>query len=245
MAKYGMVIDLDRCTGCRACMEACKIENNTPQGVFWMHVFRFEEGKYPDVRVRFMPRPCMHCENPPCEKACPVDARFQRQDGLVATDWEACKGYRYCHAACPYGVNYFNWNEPKDRQYLDWESSSELAQATGGMTPPYKNPDLDQPYGTESRRIAGGGHKVRVIEKCTFCVHRVEKGLGPACAANCPVTAIHFGDLDDPNSDVSRALGSKRSFRLREEYGTSPKVYYLSSVPIAAGSRQIEKVGGA
>ena len=244
MARYGMVIELDKCTGCRSCMEACKVENNTPQGIFWMHVFRFEEGEYPEVRDRFMPRPCMHCENPPCAKVCPTGARYQREDGLIATDYEKCIGTRYCHAACPYGVNYFNWKEPKQNYYLDWEKAEELMPVTGGAVPPYKNPELDQTYGKEKRRIAGGGHKARVIEKCTFCVQRVEKGLPTACAAVCPVMAIHFGDLDDPSSEVAKLLNEKRAFRLREEYGTRPKVYYVGYQPLTAGSREIERVGG-
>ena len=244
MATYGMAIDLDRCMGCRACMEACKVENNTAQGVFWMHVFRFEEGQFPDVRMRMMPRPCMHCERPPCAKACPTGARYQRDDGLVATDYEKCIGTRYCDAACPYGVNYFNWKEPSQNYYLDWDSAADLKPVTDGVVPPYKNPELDQQYGPEKRRIAGGGHKVNVIEKCTFCVQRVEKGLTTACAAVCPVEAIHFGDLDDPGSTASRLIKEGRAFRLREEFGTGPKVYYLGKPPMNAGSRQMEKVGG-
>ncbi len=105
MTKYGMVIDLDRCTGCRACMVACKVENNTPQANFWMYVFRYEEGEFPNTRVSFMPRPCMHCDNAPCVKVCPVGARYKRLDGLTATDHERCIGCRYCEVACPYGVN--------------------------------------------------------------------------------------------------------------------------------------------
>ncbi len=244
MARYGMVIDLDRCMGCRSCMVACKVENNTPQGIFWMHVFRFEEGEYPDVRVRFMPRPCMQCENPPCVEACPTEARYMREDGLVATDYEKCEGIRYCVAACPYGVNYFNWQEPRQRYYLNWEEATELQPITGGLVPPYKNPELDQPYGKEERHIAGGGYKVRVIEKCTFCVHRVEKGLTVACAANCPVTAIAFGDLDNPDSDVSRIIQVKPTYRLREEFGTNPKVFYTGRAPLPASFRLLEKVGG-
>jgi len=239
-----MVIDLDRCTGCRACMEACKVENNTPQGIFWMHVFRFEEGEYPNVRDSFMPRPCMHCENPPCVKACPIKARYQREDGIVATDWEACKGFRYCQAACPYGVNYFNWKEPRQNYYLDWEKVEEIKPLTGGAVPPYQNPDLEKPYGKEQRRIAGGGHRQGVIEKCTFCVQRVEKGLTTACAANCPVQAIQFGDLDDPQSAVSKLLKEKPAYRLREEFGTGPKVYYVGAAPLETGFREIERVGG-
>lgn len=241
--RYGMAIDLDRCFGCRSCMEACKVENNTPKGIFWMHVFRFQEGRYPDVRVGYLPRPCMHCDNPPCVKACPHGARYKRDDGLVATDYETCTGCRYCHAACPYGANYFNRVEPAQNYYRDWASVTELNTVTGGAVPPYKNPDLDAKYG--EKLIAGGGHFKDVIEKCTFCVHRLAKGLKPACAANCPVEAIHFGDLNDPDSDVSRAIASKRSFRLREEYGTSPKVYYIGKAPLATDSRQMDRVGGA
>ncbi|MFN3973966.1 MAG: 4Fe-4S dicluster domain-containing protein [Dehalococcoidia bacterium] len=243
MAKYGMVIDLERCMGCRACMEACKVENNTPQAVFWMYVFRFEEGQYPNTRVWFLPRPCQHCDNPPCVKVCPVGARYKREDGLVATDWERCIGCRYCQVACPYGVNYFNWKAPKKNYYLDWKEDKALASRTNGTTPPYKNPDLAASYGPERRRIAGGGHIKGVIEKCTFCVQRVEKGLQPACVANCPAFALHFGDLDDPNSIVSRILKRKPHFRLLEEWNTQPRVYYIGQPPGTA-VRQMEKVKG-
>jgi molybdopterin-containing oxidoreductase family iron-sulfur binding subunit len=185
MPKLGMVIDLDRCYGCRACMMACKVENNTPYSHFWMYVFRLEEGEYPNTEVTFLPRPCMHCDNAPCVKVCPVGARYKQKDGLVATDWERCIGCRYCEVACPYGVNYFNWKNPKKNQYLDW-GDDDLKAVTDGASPPYQNPDLEGRYGEKNRRIAGGNHQKGVVEKCTFCVHRVEKGLLPACVANCP-----------------------------------------------------------
>ncbi len=244
MARYGMVIDLDRCTGCRACAEACKVENNTPEGNFWMHVFRFEEGEFPNTRVWFMPRPCMHCDNPPCAKVCPVGARFKRDDGLVATDWKRCIGCRYCEVACPYGVNYFNWKRPDDSYYLDWQDP-DLRPVTQGATPPYQNPDLAGAYGPEQRHTAGGGHFKGVMEKCTFCVHRVENDMSPACVANCPLFALHFGDLDDPTSNVSTLLREKRSFRLLEDLGTRPRVHYVGSGhPPGAEVRQIEHVKG-
>jgi len=226
-------------------MVACKVENNTPEGIFWMQVFRLEEGEYPDVRIRFLPRPCMHCDDPPCVKVCPTGARYKREDGLVATDYKKCIGTRYCHAACPYGVNYFNWKAPEENQYYDWEKVEELKPITQGAVPPYRNPDLDRPYGKEGAYIAGGGHKVGVTEKCTFCVHRVEKGLKPACVANCPTVALHFGDLDDPESEVSKLIRVRRSFRLREEYSTDPKVYYVGYAPLVAGSRLIKTVRSA
>lgn len=240
MARYGMVIDLDRCTGCRACMVACKVENNTPQASLWMYTFRLEQGEYPNTRVWFMPRPCMHCDNPPCAKVCPVGARYKREDGLVATDWELCIGCRYCQVACPYGVNSFNWRSPGNNYYLNWNDPA-LKPVTNGIVPPYKNPELDDRYGKEQRRIAGGGHYKGVIEKCTFCVHRVEKGLQPACVVSCPTQVLHFGDLDDPGSEVAKLL-TRSSFRLLEELGTEPKVFYIGRTPTLERARQIETV---
>jgi Fe-S-cluster-containing dehydrogenase component len=243
MPRYGMAIDLDRCYGCRACMVACKVENNTPKASFWMYVFRFEEGTYPNSKVSFLPRPCQHCDDAPCVKVCPVGARYKREEGMVVTDWERCIGCRYCEVACPYGVNYFNWEKPKKNQYLDMDSpAAEAVNAiTDGAVPPYKNPDLDEEYGPEQRRIAGGGQLKGVMEKCTFCVHRVTKGQQPACVANCPPGALIFGDLDDPDSEVSKAL-DRPHFRLLEEAGTNPRVYYLGGQAPESDTRQIEKI---
>jgi len=241
MPRYGMVIDLSRCMGCRACMEACKVENNTPMENLWMHVFRFEEGKYPHTHVWFMPRPCMHCDNAPCVKVCPVGARYKREDGLTATDSDLCIGCRYCTLACPYSANYFNWREPAKVYYLDWEDQA-LEPVTNGTVPPYRNPDLDRSYGKEQRHIAGGGRYKGVTEKCTFCVQRLEQGLDPACVANCPVETLHFGDLDDPDSEVSQLLQERRSFRLLEDLGTEPRVHFVGGHPPGAETRQIERV---
>jgi molybdopterin-containing oxidoreductase family iron-sulfur binding subunit len=244
--KYAMVIDLDRCFGCRACMEACKVENNTPEGVFWMYVFRFEEGRYPNVRFSYMPRPCMHCDNAPCVKPCPVGARYKRADGLVATDWKRCIGCRYCEVACPYGVNHFNWADPKKKQYLNWAApqAEAVSKVTKGAIPPYKNPDLEKAFVPEKRYIAGGSHEKGVMGKCTFCVHRLEKGLLPACVTTCPVRVYHFGNINDPDSEVSRLLNNRPTWRLLEEVGTQPSVYYIGGKPPSSESRQIEAVRG-
>ncbi len=235
MAKYGMVIDLARCMGCKACVEACKVENNTGQDMFWMYVFRLEQGVYPDVHWVFMPRPCMHCNNAPCVKVCPVGARHKREDGIVLTDFDRCIGCRLCVVACPYSVNYFNWHKPAANQYFDWQKGEgddvygggRVRDYIGDSIPPYQNPDHKKLYGKDKRLVAGGGHYSGVVEKCTWCVHRVDKGLLPACVANCPVNALHFGDLDDPNSEVSRLLAEQQWFRLLEEVGTKPRVYYI------------------
>ncbi|MFQ6088771.1 MAG: 4Fe-4S dicluster domain-containing protein [Candidatus Methanofastidiosia archaeon] len=256
MVRYGMVINLERCMGCRACMEACKVENNTPQGIFWMHVFRFEKGEYPTTRIWFAPRPCMHCNRPPCVQVCPVGATYKDDKGRVMQDPERCIGCRYCMQACPYGVRYFNDKDPRKNYYLDWESSiaNELKPITRDVVPPYKNPDLEKQYSTGFvyvgllRRVegkallAGGGHLKGVVEKCTFCLQRVERGLLPACVANCPVNALIFGDLDDPNSEVSQLLAKKPHFRLLEDMGTHPNVYYVGQMPPDEDTRTIEPI---
>ena len=241
MPRLGMVIDLGKCMGSRACQEACKIENNTGQGVFWMHVFRFERGEYPNARVQFLPRPCQHCDNAPCIKVCPVGARYKEESGPVLTDYDRCIGCRYCEVACPYGVIAFNWKHPEENYYLDWHDK-DLEPVTHGNIPPYKNPDLDLKHGTPKRLNAGGGHFKGVTEKCTFCVQRRGKGLPPACVANCPVFALQFGDLDDPKSNVSKTLAENPYFRLLEDRGTKPSVYYVNGEPPDPETKQIEPV---
>ncbi len=243
MTKYGMVVDLDRCQGCRACMEACKIENNTVQSVYWMYVFRFEEGEYPDTKMSFLPRPCQHCDNAPCVKVCPVGARFRREDGIVLTDPDRCIGCRYCELACPYGVNYFNWEEPAKAQYsdvIDWEDP-DIQSVTGGAVPGYKNPALDKKYGTEQRRTAGGSHAKGVMEKCTFCVHRVEGGGQPACVETCPTNALIFGDTDDPSSFISQYIREREPWHLLEEAGTKPSVMYVGGKPPTVALKEVER----
>jgi molybdopterin-containing oxidoreductase family iron-sulfur binding subunit len=240
MTSYGMVVDLDRCMGCRACMEACKVENATPPSSFFMYVFRLEQGEYPSARVSFLPRPCMHCDNAPCVKVCPVGARYKREDGIVATDWDRCIGCRYCEVACPYGVNTFNWLDPQENTYLDWDHP-DVEAVSGGAVPPYRNPALEEAYGPEQRQIAGGGHARGVMEKCTFCVHRVEDGLDPACVQTCPVRALTFGDLDDPQSNVSRALAGRTGFRLLEEVGTEPRVHYVGGSAPGPDAREVDE----
>ena len=247
MAKYAMVVDLTRCQGCRACTEACKIENNTGQGMFWMHVFRFEEGTFPDTRMSFLPRNCQHCDNAPCVKVCPTGSRFKREDGLVLTDPDRCIGCRYCELACPYGVNYFNWQKPEASQYsefIDWEDK-DLQPVTGGVFPPYKNPELDEKWGPEQRRTAGGSHAKGVMEKCTFCVHLVEQGKQPACVETCPVTALRFGDISDADSPVSQFIRENETWHLLEEAGTRPSVFFVGGKPPTHAYKEIERPNGS
>ncbi len=224
MARWGMVIDLDKCTACQACIIACQAENNISfagprearihRTIHWMELIQYTEGEYPNIKVRLIPRPCMQCDKPPCTKVCPVRATMMSEEGIVAQIYPRCIGCRYCTTACPYTVRYFNWYSPR------WPKEMKN----------YLNPDV-------SVRYKG------VVEKCTFCSHRLQKARDkaraegrellpgdyiPACVQTCPSGAMYFGDLDDPDSAVSKLIISPRAFRLLEDLGTEPKVYYLS-----------------
>jgi molybdopterin-containing oxidoreductase family iron-sulfur binding subunit len=224
MARWGMVIDLDKCTGCGACSVACRVENNIPtvgdeqvekgRNLEWMNIIAEQEGHYPEVKTRFIPKPCMHCDDPPCVKVCPVMATYVGEGGIVAQVFNRCIGCRFCMAACPYTAKTFNWADYGS----DVESSAR------------KNEDV-------SVRQKG------VVEKCTFCHHRLLKAKDQArfekrrmrpeeyttaCQDSCPAKAIYFGDLDEHGSEVNKLSESPRAFRLHEEIGTKPKVFYLS-----------------
>jgi molybdopterin-containing oxidoreductase family iron-sulfur binding subunit len=181
----------------------------------------------------------MHCENPPCVSVCPKKARISWKDGLVLTDVDLCEGVRVCESACPYGANYFNVDEPKDAQYLDWDNADSKLE---GMWPTW-SPELSKEYNWDAdpekkanRRIAGSGYRKNTVGKCTFCVHRLEAGnTTTACQQACPAHAITFGDLDDATSEVSKAITAAGSkvFKLKESAGTKPKVVYLGEAPAA------------
>ena len=200
MVKYGMVIDLKRCIGCHACSMACKVENFTGPGVFWSFVEDEEVGTYPSVNRRFIPRLCMHCKNPACVDVCPTGASYQREDGVVLVDYDKCVGCQSCVVACPYGARYF------------------IKENKG-----YFGPELT-PY----EKMGSSKHRPGVVEKCTFCVDRLEKGKEPACVRACPVKARIFGDLNDPSSEVSELVRSKHGFQFHKDLGCEPSVYYIS-----------------
>ena len=239
MAKWSMVIDLDKCIACQACSIACRMENNTPvvspeeakngRSILWNDVFPLPvnpteaTGEYPNVKLRYATRPCMQCENPPCVKVCPVQATFIDENGIVRQNYNRCIGCRFCTVACPYGVRYFNWEAPQ------WD----------GALKEHLNPDQlrvkDSLEGPAPRPLG-------VVEKCTYCVHRLEKAKAraeaegrefraddyvPACVQTCTGKARYFGDLDDPNSTVSQLAKSPRAFQIFEESGAHPKTLYL------------------
>lgn len=206
MTHFGMVIDQAACIGCHTCAVACKQANNVPKDVWWNRVLTeggkgidAAVGEYPDVQIGFVPLTCQHCENPACVKVCPVGATYKDSEtGVVRQDYDKCIGCRMCMAACPYtGVRSFNWDEP---HYA-------VDMATG---------DLDVPK-----------HQKHVVEKCTFCYQRIARGEEPACMELCPGRARHWGDFDDPDSEVSRLIRERSYKQLLPERGTKPSVYYL------------------
>jgi Fe-S-cluster-containing dehydrogenase component len=226
MPRWGMVIDLDKCTGCQACVVACKEENNVPHGspeeqsrrreIFWHKVLAVTQGKYPRVHTELIPMPCMHCDEPACVTVCPAKATYRREDGIVIQDFGRCIGCKYCMVACPYGVRSYNYQGQVQKPYYRQD------------LPPDRREWGPWPFPTRTHGV---------VEKCTFCFHRIDQGLRegkkigievvPACVEACPAKAMLFGDLDDLQSEVSRTLSSRGFFRLREEMGTKPKVFYL------------------
>ena len=204
--RFGMVIDTKRCFGCQTCAMACKTENNLPNKVWWNRVMTVggedldvAAGQFPDCSLSYLPTSCQHCENPACTKVCPVGATYKREDGVVFQDYNRCIGCRMCMAACPFtGVRSYNWEEPQ--YYVDF---------------PVGDADI----------LA---HQKHTVEKCTFCSHRLAREETPACMELCPGRARHWGDLDDPASEVSQLLVTRQYKQLLPEQGTNPSVYYLT-----------------
>ena len=200
-----IITDLNRCVGCLACATACKGVNNVPIGNYWNKVVRVGpnpipggSGDYPDVYMYFLPISCQHCENPACTKVCPVGATWKdEQTGIVRQDYDKCIGCRMCMAACPYNARSFNWEEPVR--------------------------DVDFNYGDAEVPVRPRG----VAEKCTLCRERTDRGEEPMCVVCCPSHARIFGDLDDPASEVSKAVVERKAHVLLEEQGTRPQVYYF------------------
>ncbi len=209
--RWVMVIDLRKCVGCHACTIACIAENKLPPGVVYRPVIEEEIGEYPYVTRRFLPRPCLQCENPPCVPVCPVHATWTRPDGIVVIDYDACIGCRYCITACPYGARSFDFGE----HYSD--GTPQLAEYDSAPSPEYGR--FWERKGTRS--------PVGNARKCHFCLHRIEKGMLPQCVTSCIGRATFFGDANDPDSLVAELIAQPNVMRLKEELGTKPRVYYL------------------
>jgi molybdopterin-containing oxidoreductase family iron-sulfur binding subunit len=225
--RWGMSIDLSKCVGCGACVTACYAENNIAvvgkdqvgkrREMSWIRIERyFEEENHDDSNIRFIPMLCQHCDNAPCEPVCPVYATYHNPEGLNVMVYNRCVGTRYCSNNCVYKVRRFNWFGYRWPEPLNWQL----------------NPDV-------TVRSKG------VMEKCTFCVQRIRFGedrardegrdvrdgeITPACAQACPTKAIVFGDLKDPESEVSRLSKDERGYGVLADLNTHPSITYLKKV---------------
>lgn len=221
-----MAVDVDKCSGCQACVLACQAENNVPlnsrdnfernRGIEWIRVERYWEGEFPDVKARFIPILCQHCNNAPCEPVCPVYATYHNSEGVNVQIYNRCVGTRYCANGCPYVVRFFNYWQPV------WPESFRN----------HLNPDVT----IRSRGI---------MEKCSFCYQRIRRGVRQAasekrevrdgevqtaCQQACPTEALVFGNLNDPNSRVAQMINDNRKYTLLDGLATDPNVYYLAKI---------------
>ncbi|MEK7793823.1 MAG: 4Fe-4S dicluster domain-containing protein [Candidatus Hydrogenedentota bacterium] len=214
--KFGYALNLSRCNGSRRCVAACVKENNQtrdpemqyikvlemPAGSFDIEKsdHHYDREQVPAEGKFYLPVQCQQCADPPCTKVCPVEATWPEKDGIVVIDYNWCIGCRYCMAACPYEARRFNYSEP--------------------VIPKEEiNPNM----GYFSNRIRPKG----VVEKCHFCLHRTREGKNPACLEVCPTGARVFGNVMDPESEISYILRNKRSYILKEDAGTIPRFFYF------------------
>jgi len=216
-----MVIDTRKCVGCHACTIACVAENKLPPGVVYRPVVTEERGEFPNVRLTFLPRPCMQCQKPPCVPVCPVKATWKRPDGVVTIDYDRCIGCRYCITACPYAARTFDFGKvytqgtPDGFPFLLGRQNAD----------DYERVPSDE-YGKRWAR-KGEESPIGNVRKCHFCLHRLAVGMLPACVTTCIGRATLFGDANDPASLVAEMVARPNTMRLKEELGTEPRVYYL------------------
>jgi Fe-S-cluster-containing dehydrogenase component len=218
--EFVYALNLTRCIGCRKCVHACVAENNQSRNpeIQYIRVLRLPHGSLdtekaehnyvsesvPEPGYFYMPVQCQQCKNPPCVKVCPVHATWQESDGITVIDYDWCIGCRYCAAACPYWARRFNFTKPSI---------------------PTDKINTDMAYLGNRPRQQG------VMEKCHFCIQRTRVGRYPACLEVCPSGARKFGNILDPESEVSHILRTKRVFiQLKEELGTSPRFFYYFDV---------------
>lgn len=220
--RWVMVIDLRKCVGCHACTIACVAENKLPPGVVYRPVLEEEIGTYPNVTRRFIPRPCMQCENPPCTPVCPVSATYTNEEGVVVVDYEQCIGCRACLTACPYGARTSDFGLTYNEDLPVFEGLI-VGQEKADVYERASNFEYGKGYDRKNTHGSPRGN----ARKCHFCLHRVHVGELPACVTTCIGRATLFGDANNPDSLVAEMIASPNVMRLKEEMGTHPRVYYI------------------
>ncbi|MEP0813090.1 MAG: 4Fe-4S dicluster domain-containing protein [bacterium] len=217
-----MVIDQRKCVGCHACTVACVSENNLPPGVVYRPVQTIEEGTFPELKLSFLPKPCNHCNKPPCISVCPVDATWKRPDGVVAIDYDKCIGCQLCIPACPYSHRQFDEGNFYTRDSAAGDAGTGVVL---GPEAPWEGRSVFE-YGKLWDRANGDSPNSKT-RKCHFCLHRLENGQLPQCTTTCIGRATSFGDANDKSSLVSELIANHETFVLLPEKGTSPQVYYI------------------
>lgn len=232
---WGLSIDLNSCVGCNSCVIACQAENNVPvigkdevrrrRIMHWIKIDRYYSDNHDDPKVYYQPLACQHCDNAPCENVCPVSATNHSSEGLNQVTYNRCIGTKYCINNCPYKVRRFNWYRYTNNKEFDFNTASDLGRMV-------LNPDV-------TVRERG------VVEKCSFCVQRIQEkklqaklenrqlrdnDIKTACMQACPANAIVFGNLKDPESKVSKLFRDPRSYNLLEELHTLPNTAYMTKV---------------
>lgn len=204
MTRLAQAIDLEKCIGCQTCVHACKMQNCVPMGLTWNRVLTEgcdvldgALGEFPNVTRTYLPVACQHCQNAACQRVCPTGATYKDDKGRIEIDYDKCIGCRMCMAACPYNARNFNWEEP------------------------VYNPDFRYGDAQVPERHKG------IVEKCTLCKERTDEGLEPMCVRCCPTKARTYGDLDDPDSAISKLVLEKKAGVLLEEQGTRPSIHYF------------------
>ena len=206
--SFVMVIDLSRCKNVKKCQAACNHAHHVHPGENWIKVYTMQDAEH--TAPYWQPTTCMHCDEPPCVKVCPVDATFKRQDGIVLIDSDRCIGCRFCMAACPYSTRVFNWEDPglpKEIAQKDYSCETSLPQKKG------------------------------TVSKCDFCPDMTRMGMLPHCVTACPNGVFFFGDMNEDSVTngaetfrFSELIKDKAGYRLMEDLGTKPRVYYLPPV---------------
>ena len=226
--KLAMVIDLQRCTGCGGCIISCKSENNVQTGLAWSSKISKTVGKFPNVREEYIPTLCNHCAKAPCVRSCPTKAMHKGDGDITMHTPAKCIGCGTCITMCPYEAVSRNYGQT----HRFWKSTESIIKGctSSGAEITEKVKGTGIPYYNSAKESSSPGMGLRyegIVEKCTFCDHKVRKGELPFCVTSCPANARIFGDLNDPRSEVTKLLSRYRPWTLKPHLGTEPRVYYI------------------